>query len=184
MNNIAEARRLSPAVRTAVTVFQETYNSIEGPFAIADALAAVRRRYPANNLSNNELTRAIAEDAAATQASIQFDDVFQAGNSSMADNPNEHSSDNDPISPDVRAAIAAFLQACQKEAEPFAAAEALGAVRQIFPMLDINDDALTDAIVSEANAAGFDIEYDASGSPQQLKRKALERWENEGGAGR
>ena len=112
MNNIAKARRLSTAARAAVAVFHETYKSVEGPFAIAEALAAVHRRYPANNLSDNELTRAIAEDAAARHANIQFDDTFQARSYSMVDDPNELTSDNDAISLEVRAAIAAFLQAC------------------------------------------------------------------------
>jgi hypothetical protein len=86
------------------------------------------------------------------------------------------------IPPDVRAAISTFLNACQKEAQPFAIAEAIGAVRRVFPSLDISDAELVDAITSEAAAAGFDIEYDAAKAPQALRRRAIERWENEGGA--
>jgi hypothetical protein len=67
--------------------------------------------------------------------------------------PTEHS-----ISPDIRAAIAAFLNECQTEARPFATKEAMGAIRMIFPDLDVSDSELEGAISSEAAAAGFDIE--------------------------
>jgi len=60
------------------------------------------------------------------------------------------------IPAEVQAAIAAFLNECQKEAKPFAATEALGALRTIFPHLDISDSDLEDAISSEAAGAGFD----------------------------
>jgi hypothetical protein len=86
------------------------------------------------------------------------------------------------LAPDVRAAIAAFLGACQKASRPFATSEALGAVRTIFPGLDISDRDLEDAISSEAAAGGFDIDYDARDGRNEVKRKALERWDNEGGA--
>ena len=86
------------------------------------------------------------------------------------------------ISPEVRAAIAAFLNECQNEARPFATTEALGAVRNIFPDLDISDSDLEDAISSEAATAGFDIDQDSHKRRAKVKRKALERWENEGGA--
>lgn len=52
--------------------------------------------------------------------------------------------------PDVRAAIAGFLNECQKEARPFARIEELGAIRAIFPNLDIPDADLEDAVASEA----------------------------------
>ena len=65
---------------------------------------------------------------------------------------------NQSIPPDVRAAIAAFLAGCQKEARPFAAIEAIGAIRTLFPRLDISDVDLRDALSSEASAAGFDVE--------------------------
>ncbi len=86
------------------------------------------------------------------------------------------------ISPEVRAAIAAFLNQCQNEARPFAATEALGAVRNIYPDLDISDCDLEDAISSEAATAGFDIDHDSRKGRAKVKRKALDRWENEGGA--
>jgi hypothetical protein len=87
---------------------------------------------------------------------------------------------NHSISPDVRAAIAAFLNECQNEARPFATTEAMGAIRAIFPDLDISDADLEDAISSEAAAAGFDI--NSRDGPAKIKRKELERWDNEGGA--
>ena len=87
-----------------------------------------------------------------------------------------------PIPPDVRAAISAFLNECQKEAQAFAVSEALGAIRRTFPDLDISDSDLMDAITSEATTAGFDIEYDAAKTSETLKRRSLERWDNEGGA--
>jgi hypothetical protein len=88
---------------------------------------------------------------------------------------------NNSISPDVRAAIAAFLNECQNEARPFATREAMGAIRAIFPDLDISYSDLEDAISSEAAAAGFDIDSSHDG-PAKVKRKELERWDNEGGA--
>lgn len=60
------------------------------------------------------------------------------------------------ISDDVRAAIGAFLDECQKEARPFAVTEVLGAIRRMYPALDISDIRLVNAIASEASAAGFD----------------------------
>jgi hypothetical protein len=86
------------------------------------------------------------------------------------------------IPADVRAAIRAFLNACQKEAKPFATEEAIGAVRSIFPDLDIPDAELVDAITSEALTAGFDARAGASQASKTPKRKSLDRWDNEGGA--
>ena len=86
------------------------------------------------------------------------------------------------IPPDVRAAIGTFLNECQKEARPFAISEALGAIRRIFPDLQISDGDLLDAITSEASTAGFDIDYDVPRKSETLKRKTLEEWDNEGGA--
>ena len=86
------------------------------------------------------------------------------------------------IPADVRAAIASFLNQCQSEAKPFAGTEALGAIRTMFPGLDISDADLDDAISSEAEKAGFDVGYDSPTGWARAKRKALQRWENEGGA--
>jgi hypothetical protein len=86
------------------------------------------------------------------------------------------------VPPDVRAAIAAFLNECQKEARPFAVEEALGAIRTIFPGMDISDADLKDAIMSEATTAGFAVDYARDSLPDSTKRKALDRWDNEGGA--
>lgn len=74
------------------------------------------------------------------------------------------------LSPEMRAAISAFLSACQKEARPFATAEALGAVRRVFP-----------AISSEATSAGFEVDTPEPRSAARMK-DALEKWDNEGGA--
>ncbi|MBD9508954.1 hypothetical protein IB265_19440 [Ensifer sp. ENS10] len=87
------------------------------------------------------------------------------------------------ISPEVRAAIGAFLSACQKEARPFATSEALGAVRRVFPDLDISDTDLMDAITSEASVAGFDVDTPDPASAAR-RRVSLEEWDNEGGAPR
>lgn len=86
------------------------------------------------------------------------------------------------IPADVRAAIASFLNQCQSEAKPFAGTEALGAIRTMFPGLDISDADLDDAISSEAEKAGFDVGYDSPTGSARAKGKALQRWENEGGA--
>lgn len=85
------------------------------------------------------------------------------------------------ISPQVRAAISAFLSACQKEARPLATSEALGAVRRLFPDLDISDTHLVDAIISEASLAGFDVVTPDHKSAARM-RDSLEEWDNEGGA--
>lgn len=84
--------------------------------------------------------------------------------------------------PEVREAIKQFLAAAQKETGPFAVSEALGAVRRVFPDLDVSDSELMDAIASEASVAGFEIDYHSGGEPKAIKRKALEQWDNEGGA--
>src|SRR5690606_10911307 len=86
------------------------------------------------------------------------------------------------IPADVRAAIASFLNQCQSEAKPFAGTEALGSFRTMLPGLDISDAVLDDAISSEAEKAGFDVGYDSPTGSARAKRKALQRWENEGGA--
>ncbi|WEX75740.1 hypothetical protein PYH37_000108 [Sinorhizobium numidicum] len=85
------------------------------------------------------------------------------------------------ISPEVRAAISAFLSACQKEARPLATSEALGAVRRVFPDLDISDIDLMDAIISEAALAGFDVVTPDRKSAAR-RRDSLEEWDNEGSA--
>jgi hypothetical protein len=87
------------------------------------------------------------------------------------------------IQPEVRAAIGAFLSEVQRNPKPFALSEALAAIRQIFPELEISDADLADAIASEALSAGVGIEFDILKSREALERRALERWENEGGAG-
>lgn len=65
--------------------------------------------------------------------------------------------------PHVSAAVSAFLNECQKEAQPFAISEATAAIRRMFPGLDISDARLLDAVASEASMAGFDIRPGASG---------------------
>lgn len=85
------------------------------------------------------------------------------------------------LSPEVRAAISAFLNGCQKEARPFATSEALGAVRRMFPDLDISDTDLMVAISSEAALAGFDVDTPEPKSALRM-RDSLEEWDNEGGA--
>lgn len=86
------------------------------------------------------------------------------------------------ISADVRAAIAAFLDRCQKEAQPFATAEAVNAIRRIYPGLGLADADLLDAITCEASIAGFEIDYDPVTKLERIRRKGLEIWDNEGGA--
>lgn len=86
------------------------------------------------------------------------------------------------IPPDVRAAISAFLEECKKNARPFAASEALAAIRCVFPSTEIPDLDLLEAITSEASVAGLDFEYDVPSTSDALKRRSLERWHNEGGA--
>lgn len=86
------------------------------------------------------------------------------------------------IQPEVRAAISAFLNEVQRDPKPFALSEALAAIRQIFPEMEISDADLADAIASEALSAGVGIEFDVLKTRKALERRAIERWENEGGA--
>ncbi len=81
---------------------------------------------------------------------------------------------------DVRAAISSFLKACQNEARPFATKEALEAVRNIFPDLDINDSDLIDGLISEASVAGFDVGL--AEETRNHRRLSVDTWEDEGGA--
>jgi len=62
----------------------------------------------------------------------------------------------------IRAAIATFLKQGQIEAKPFAGTEALGAIRIIYPGLDISDADLEHAISSETARAGFDVDCTVS----------------------
>jgi hypothetical protein len=90
--------------------------------------------------------------------------------------------DTHSIPPEVRAAMKQFLNASSGSGGLFAVSEALEAIRRVFPELDVSDDRLMNALTSEASVAGFDIDYDAEQQPKTLKRRALERWDNEGGA--
>ncbi|HEU5067440.1 MAG TPA: hypothetical protein VFT61_04560 [Sphingomicrobium sp.] len=85
------------------------------------------------------------------------------------------------LSPDLRAAISAFLNDSRGD-QAFDVSEALDAVRRVFPNLEISDGELVDAIASEASTAGFHIHYDADQNPKALERRALDRWDDEGGA--
>ena len=78
---------------------------------------------------------------------------------------------NRSIPTDVRAALAAFLNQCQHEAKPFAGTEALGAIRTMFPELNISDADLEDAISSEAGNAGFDVGYEPATGAAKMTRK-------------
>lgn len=86
------------------------------------------------------------------------------------------------MSPDIRAAISDFLNSIQGDGQPFALSEARDAIRRVFPDLEITNSELNDVIASEASTAGFDIEYDGGKTSRALKRRAIERWDNEGGA--
>ncbi|UUP16573.1 hypothetical protein [Nitratireductor thuwali] len=90
--------------------------------------------------------------------------------------------DSNGVPAEVQEAIKRFLAAAEDETELIEMSEAIEAVRRVFPDLDVSDSALTDAIASEASVAGFDIDYDAERQPKAFKRKAIERWDNEGGA--
>jgi len=86
------------------------------------------------------------------------------------------------IQPEVLVVISAFLNQVQRDLKPIALSEALAAIRQIFPELEISDADLADAIASEALSAGVGIEFDVLKTRKVLERRAIERWENEGGA--
>jgi hypothetical protein len=76
------------------------------------------------------------------------------------------------VPPEVRAAIGAFLNECQEETRPFAVSEALGAIRRIFPDLDISDADLLDVLTLEASHAGYGTDFDAPTSPETIKRRS------------
>lgn len=85
-------------------------------------------------------------------------------------------------SPSVLAAIHAFLNACQKEARPPKTAGVAGSLRRAFPELDISDADLADAIIREVSWAFIRNADAGSFSPTLFEMRALETWENEGGA--
>jgi hypothetical protein len=76
------------------------------------------------------------------------------------------------IQPDVRAAISAFLNESQRDPQPFVLSDALAAIRQIFPELEISDSDLADAITSEALTAGVAIEFDELKTASERKKKS------------
>lgn len=84
------------------------------------------------------------------------------------------------LDPEVQAAVAVFLKCYHRGDGPFAISEAMEAVRRIYPLLDVSDNELTDAIAGEAVAARLNIHFDGPGKFSALP--ATERWENEGGA--
>lgn len=80
---------------------------------------------------------------------------------------------------DVREAIGAFLDQAKRSSEPLAISEAIGAIRRIFPDLEVSDSDLVDAITGEAIASDVRLHIDV---PRPDSSGALERWDNEGGA--
>lgn len=64
----------------------------------------------------------------------------------------------DQIPDEVRAAIDTFLNECRKEVRPFVVAEAPGAIRHLFPALDIASSKLVNAMAHAAAAVGFGTE--------------------------
>lgn len=86
------------------------------------------------------------------------------------------------LAPEVRAAVAIFLQNYKRGETPFAISEALDAVRRVFPAMTLSDNDLTDAIAGEAVAVGLNIHFDGLGKPLARAAAAVERWEDEGGA--
>ncbi len=73
MNTSTDSIRLAPEVRAAVGAFLRKYRPGEGPFAISEAIHAVRRTYPVMELSDGDLTAAIARQAIAAGLNIHFD---------------------------------------------------------------------------------------------------------------
>lgn len=73
MNTSKDTRRLDPEVRAAVAAFLKNYHRGAGPLAISDAIEALRRSYALLDVSDNELTDAIAGEAVAAGLNIHFD---------------------------------------------------------------------------------------------------------------
>lgn len=88
----------------------------------------------------------------------------------------------DVVPTEIRAAIHAFLIAREAGIKPLSLTKALAAVRRVFPELVISDPDLVDAIFSEAATAGVNLEFSVDKHRRKLGQKALECWENEGGA--
>lgn len=84
------------------------------------------------------------------------------------------------LAPEVQAAVAVFLENYQPGGGPFIISEAIKAVRQVYPLMDLSDNDLTDAIAGQAVATGFNIYFDGTRKPNNIL--SLARWENEGGA--
>jgi hypothetical protein len=85
MNTSKEARRLDPEVQAAVAVFLKNYHRGDGPFAISEAMEAVRRIYSILDISDNELTDAIAGEGVAAGLNIHFDGPGKSATPQAAD---------------------------------------------------------------------------------------------------
>lgn len=83
-------------------------------------------------------------------------------------------------SPEVRAAVAVFLTNYKRGGTPLSIWEAMTAVRRVYPVSELSDNELTEAISAQAVDAGLDIQFDGPARPAPAQ--ATERWEDEGGA--
>jgi hypothetical protein len=79
----------------------------------------------------------------------------------------------------VRQEIGIMLERARQRREPLAMSEAISELRRRFPDQASSDNNLIDAVTSEAVALDVAIDLDV---PRPSGSRALERWDNEGGA--
>ncbi len=73
MNMSETSKPPTAEARAAVAVYLKNYKSGDGPFAMSEAMASVRQSFP--NLSDNELTAAIADAAVEAGLDIHVHDA-------------------------------------------------------------------------------------------------------------
>lgn len=69
----ADAEHISPEVRAAISNFLNDVQDDPRPFAISDALRAVRRVFPDLNVSDADLADAVASEASTAGLRIHYD---------------------------------------------------------------------------------------------------------------
>ena len=77
---------------------------------------------------------------------------------------------HEPIPANIHSAIAGFLDKCQKEARPIASSQVVGAIRRIFPGIDLPNKDLLQTFMIQASAAGFDVAF-ADASRDEAQRR-------------
>ena len=83
MNSANDPAHLSPEVRAAIGSFLNEVQKDTRPFAISDAVQAVRRVFPDLEISDADLADAVTSEAATAGLDILYDVVDQPGEASL-----------------------------------------------------------------------------------------------------